>query len=257
VYFDSLVFVAKTSSSNEWKTAAKTISALVEEASFEATSEGITFRAMDPSHVALVDLVWPNSAFEKYQCDKQFKFTVRMEDFVKLVGRADAKDSVEVSASSEDTLTLKFSNSYVREFNLHLIESTGGPTPLPKLQFNTKLLLTGATFQQILSDISAVSDHITIEATKDNVTFFGKSDSGSASATLDKKSPELLEHELKEICKATYSINYLLNITKAASSASQSLIFEYSSKMPLKLEFKLGDQGGKIHFFLAPRIEEK
>ncbi|MEM3614269.1 MAG: proliferating cell nuclear antigen (pcna) [Nitrososphaerales archaeon] len=249
-------FLARSASAAEWKVVAKAVSTLVEEATFEASAEGISFRAMDPSHVALIDLFWPNSAFERYECDKQFRFTVRVADFSKLLGRADAKDSVEVSSSDEGRLTIKFSNSYTREFTVNLIESTSQPTPLPKITFNAKLLMTSSTFQQILSDISVVSDHITIEASKDKVSFAGRSEQGSASATLDRRSPEVLELTLNEPSKATYSIDYLLNITKAAAS-NQPMTLEYSTKMPLKLEFKLGEQGGKIGFYLAPRVEEK
>ncbi|MEM3386053.1 MAG: proliferating cell nuclear antigen (pcna) [Nitrososphaerales archaeon] len=249
-------FLARSASAAEWKTVAKAVSTLVEEATFEASAEGISFRAMDPSHVALIDLFWPNSAFERYECDKQFRFTVRVAEFSKLLGRADAKDSVEVSSSDEGRLTIKFSNSYTREFTINLVESTAQPTPLPKITFNAKLLMTSSTFQQILSDISVVSDHITIEASKDKVSFAGRSEQGSASATLDRRSPEVLELTLNEPSKATYSIDYLLNITKAAAS-NQPMTLEYSTKMPLKLEFKLGEQGGKIGFYLAPRVEEK
>ncbi len=249
-------FLARSASAAEWKVVAKAVSTLVEEATFEASAEGISFRAMDPSHVALIDLFWPNSAFERYECDKQFRFTVRVAEFSKLLGRADAKDSVEVSSSDEGRLTIKFSNSYTREFTVNLVESTAQPTPLPKITFNAKLLMTSSTFQQILSDISVVSDHITIEASKDKVSFAGRSEQGSASATLDRRSPEVLELTLNEPSKATYSIDYLLNITKAAAS-NQPMTLEYSTKMPLKLEFKLGEQGGKIGFYLAPRVEEK
>ena len=64
-----LEFSAKTNTSEEWKAIISAISTLVEEATFEATVEGISFRGMDPSHVALIDISWPNSAFEKYSCD--------------------------------------------------------------------------------------------------------------------------------------------------------------------------------------------
>jgi proliferating cell nuclear antigen len=254
-----MVFVAKSASAAEWRVVAKAVSTLVEEATFEASAEGISFRAMDPSHVALIDLFWPNSAFEKYECDKQFRFTVRVADFAKLLSRADVKDSVEVSSKDEGKLTIKFSNSYTREFSINLLESPAQPTPLPKITFNAKILLTGATLQQILSDISTISDHISIEASKERITFAGKSEQGTASATLDRKSPEILELTLNqsEPAKATFSIEYLLNITKAAGSQQQPVTLEYSSKMPLRLEFKLGDQGGKIGFYLAPRVEEK
>jgi len=252
-----LVFLAKTSSSNEWKVVANTISTLVEEATFEATAEGLTFRAMDPSHVALVDLVWPNSAFDKYDCDKQLKLTVRVEDLVKLIRRADVKDNIEISMGEDETLLLKLANGYERRFQIHLIDSTYGATPVPKLTFNAKIEITEQIFEKMLNDISAVSDHIMITTNNEKLVFSGKSDSGSGSATLEKGNQELLQLKVKEDSKATYSIDYLLNITKAASKSTDILTFEYSNKMPLRLTFKLGEKGGQMQFYLAPRIEEK
>ena len=81
------MFLAKTSSPAEWKAVSSVIKTLVEEATFEASGEALTFRAMDPSHIALIDLYWPKNAFERYECDKPFKFSVRVEDFVKLMSQ--------------------------------------------------------------------------------------------------------------------------------------------------------------------------
>ncbi|NWG09242.1 MAG: proliferating cell nuclear antigen (pcna) [Nitrososphaerales archaeon] len=251
-----MVFLAKTSTSGEWKAVSSAISTLVEEATFEASLEGITFRAMDPSHVALVDLLWPKSAFEKYECDKPFKFTVKMEDFAKLIKRADTKDNIEITTSDE-MLVLRIVDGYKREFLLHLIESTYGPTPLPKLSFNVRATVAERAFERMLIDISAVSDHVTIDASKDRLVFTGKSDIGSGSVTLEKATQDVLELEVKEDSKATYNIEYLSGMIKATGSASDTVALEYSNKMPIRLELKLSDLGGRIHFYLAPRIEEK
>ena len=70
------MFVAKTRSPEEWKAITSAISTLVDEATFEVSVEGISFRGMDPSHVALIDIHWPNSAFEGYKCDTALKFGV-------------------------------------------------------------------------------------------------------------------------------------------------------------------------------------
>src|ERR1044071_136288 len=91
------MFSAKTKSPEEWKVVNSAISTLVDEATFEATSEGISFRGMDPSHVALIDIFWPNTAFESYKCDSELKFGVRISEFSKLIKRTDKKDELEVS----------------------------------------------------------------------------------------------------------------------------------------------------------------
>ncbi|MDA4128449.1 MAG: proliferating cell nuclear antigen (pcna) [Thaumarchaeota archaeon] len=247
------LFLAKTASASEWKAVSSAIKTLVEEATFEATSEALSFRAMDPSHVALVDLLWPNVSFERYECDKPFKFSLRVEDFVKLIGRSDTKDSVEISSTEEDMIMMKFMNGYKREFTIHLIESSAATAPLPKLEFDTKISLTKSVFEKVLSDISVVSDQVTIQAANDKLSFSGKSDIGAASVQLDKTGADILELQVKAESKGTYNIDYLLAITKAISTAD-TLTCEYSSKKPVKLDFKLNEQGARIHYFLAPRV---
>ncbi|MBI3860163.1 MAG: proliferating cell nuclear antigen (pcna) [Thaumarchaeota archaeon] len=249
-----MLFLAKNSSSTEWKAVAAAVKTLVEEATFEATNEGLSFRAMDPSHVALVDLTMPNSSFEKYEVDKPFKFSLRVEDLVKLVGRSDSKDSVEMSSTEEDMIMVRFVNGYKREFSIHLIESTSGSAPLPKLEFDTKVNLTKSILEKVLSDISVVSDQVTIQATKDKLTFSGKSDVGKADIGLEKNAADVLELQVGAESKATYSIDYLIGILKALGGVADTVLVEFSTKKPMRLEMKLNDQGAKLVYFLAPRV---
>lgn len=250
------MFLAKTAGSSEWKAVSAAVKTLVEEATFDATSEALTFRAMDPSHVALVDLLMPNSSFERFECEKPFKFSVRVEDLVKLIGRSDTKDSIEISSTEEDAINVKFMNGYKREFTIHLIESSSGTAPLPKLEFTTKATLTKTIFEKVLSDISVVSDQVTIQAAKEKLMFSGKSDVGKAAIELQKNDADVLDLHSEAEDKATYSIDYLLNIAKAMGGAVDTIVCEFSSKKPIKLAFKLNDQGSRIHYYLAPRVSE-
>lgn len=248
------MFMAKTAGSTEWRAVAAAVKTLVEEATFDATSEGITFRAMDPSHVALVDLTWPSSAWSAFECDKPFKFSVRVEDLVRTVGRADTKDNVAISSGDDDSIWIKFSNGYKREFNIHLIESTAASAPLPKLEFDTKATVTKTILEKMLGDVSVVSDQVAIQATKDKITFSGKSDVGRAEISLAKNDADVLELQSNAESKATYSIDYISGILKALGGVADTVQLEYSSKKPLRLELKLNDQGAKIFYFLAPRV---
>jgi proliferating cell nuclear antigen len=250
------LFVAKTATATEWKAIAAAVKTLVEEATFEANSEGMTFRAMDPSHVALVDLALPNSSFSSFECDKPFKFSVRVEDLVKLIGRSDAKDSVEISSTEEDAIAVKLSNGYKREFTIHLIESTSGAAPLPKLEFDTKAVLTKTILEKVLGDISVVSDQVSIQASKDKLSFFGKSDVGKAEVSLAGNDADVLEYKVNADSKATYSIDYISGILRALGGVTDTVELEFSTKKPVKLTLKLNDQGAKLWYFLAPRVSE-
>jgi proliferating cell nuclear antigen len=231
------------------------ISTLVDEATFEATSEGISFRGMDPSHVALIDIFWPNTAFDSYECDTELKFGVRISEFSKLIKRTDKKDELEVSISDQDVLRIKTSGSYKREYKMRLIESSSGSTPLPKLSFNSKLVLSLPSFDKILSDIEVVSEYVEIESHPEKIEFVGKSDTGEAVVIMEQNSEGLEEIDVKEESKATYSLDYLLKIVKSVSSVGLAAAIEYSTKMPIRLEFRIANIG-RIHFYLAPRVQD-
>lgn len=247
--------MAKTKSPEEWRAVISAISTLVDEATFEATVEGISFRGMDPSHVALIDIHWPNSAFEAYECDTALKFGVRVDEFSKMIRRADKKDGVEITVGDDSMLHIKISNSYRREYKMRLIESSASSTPLPKLTFNSKVVLTAGAFDKILSDVQVISEYISIESEPKKVEFSGKGDSGEADIILDSGSEGLEELTIQEDSKATYSLDYLSKITKAVSTVGGSIAAEYSSKMPLRLEFRVANVG-RIHFYLAPRVQD-
>ena len=247
--------MAKTKSPEEWRAVISAISTLVDEATFEATVEGISFRGMDPSHVALIDIHWPNSAFEGYECDTALKFGVRVDEFSKLIRRADKKDAIEITVGDDSMLHIKISNSYRREYKMRLIESSASSTPLPKLTFNSKMVLTAGAFDKILSDVQVISEYISIESEPKKIEFLGKGDSGEADIILDSGSEGLEELSIQEDSKATYSLDYLSKITKAVSTVGGSIAAEYSSKMPLRLEFRVANVG-RIHFYLAPRVQD-
>jgi proliferating cell nuclear antigen len=152
-------------------------------------------------------------------------------------------------------LTIKTQNDYLREYKIRLIESSASSTPLPKLNFSSKVVLSASEFDKVLSDVQVVSEYISIETEAKLVEFRGKGDSGEATISLNSESVGLEEIEVKEKSRATYSLDYLTRITKAVSSSGGTIAAEYSSKMPLRLECRIANIG-RIHFYLAPRVQD-
>jgi proliferating cell nuclear antigen len=71
---------------------------------------------------------------------------------------------------------------------------------------------------------------------------------------LAKSDGALLELEVKEASAATFNLNYLGAMVKAGSATSEVASIEFSTNMPLKLEFEMLEHG-KLMYYLAPRIE--
>jgi len=247
-----LVFSAKTSGSDEWKAVISAVSTLVEEATFEATVEGISFRGMDPSHVALIDINWPNSAFEKYNCDSDIKFGVRIDEFSKLIKRADKSNSIEINISDDNMLLVTIGKN--KKYKMRLIESSASDTPLPKIPYDSIISLTSSAFDKILGDVQVVSDYLTINAIENQAEFSGKGDSGEVNIVLENGKGDLTELDVKAESTGTYSLEYLNPIIKAVGSTVEAVTCEFSTAKPLRIEFKVANLG-RIHFYLAPRVE--
>ena len=256
-------FLMKCQTSEEWKTIVSTLQNLTEEAAFDIDSSGVRFRAMDPSHIALIDLVWEAAGFEKFEFEpgkekKEDRFAVRVEDFAKIIKRADKNDSISISRSSSDALLIRMGEN--REFEFHLLDKSAvaGNTPLPKLNLVSKFMINRAVFDSVLEDISVLTNHVRIRAEPaGTVTFSGKGDAGNAKIVFAKD--ELAKFESPQESDAVYSLEYVQKVLKPASSGSEFVEFSFASKMPMTASLNVGDPSKsrlKLTFFLAPRVSD-
>ena len=104
-----------------------------------------------------------------------------------------------------------------------------------------------------MDDISTVSDHIQFEITHKKLVMRASGYLGSAAVEVGTDSEDLLSLSIKENSKATFSLNYLSETIKAASTVSDVVTLEFSKDMPIRLTFEM--QEGKLQYYLAPRIE--
>lgn len=231
------------------------ISILVDEATFKLDPEGMKLRAMDPSRVAMVDFEWPKTVFEEYQCDTPTKMCINVTELLKLLKRAGKDEVVELSLDDKTgKLQVKISGKYARNFTMPTLEASEEEVPTPKLTFNVKVKATTSGLSQAIEDAQLVSDHVKVEADAEKLVLNAAGDLMGAEISLQKGTDTILDLEVKEPSKATFSLSYLSEIIKAASATSDIGTLEFSSDMPIKLDFQQAKEG-KLTFYLAPRIE--
>jgi proliferating cell nuclear antigen len=231
------------------------ISILIDEATFNLAPEGIKLRAMDPSRVAMVDFEWPNTVFDEYTCSEPAKMCINITEMLKLLRRTGKDESVEL-ALDEKTGRLKIiiKGKYTRTFNMPTLEAMEEEVPTPKVAFNIKAQTTTDGLREAIEDASLVSDHVRIEADNEKIVMNATGDLMGATIELQKGSDALLDLETKEPSKATFSLSYLSEIVKAAVTTSDVASLEFSTDMPIKLDFKQPKEG-RLTYYLAPRIE--
>jgi proliferating cell nuclear antigen len=232
-----------------------TISILVDEATFKIDPEGLKLRAMDPSRVAMVDFEWPKTVFEEYTCTEPTKMCINISELLKLLKRAGKDEVVELSLDEKTgRLQTKITGKYARNFTMPTLEASEEEVPTPKLTFNVRAKATTQGLSQAIEDAQLVSDHVRIEADAEKIVFNAAGELMGATITIQKGSDTLLDLEAKEPAKSTFSLSYLSEIIRTASATSDIATMEFSSDMPIKLDFQQTKEG-KLTFYLAPRIE--
>ncbi|KPV61483.1 MAG: DNA polymerase sliding clamp [Candidatus Bathyarchaeota archaeon BA1] len=231
------------------------ISTLIDEATFDMTPNGIKLRAMDPSRVAMVDFEWPKTAFDEYVCDEAMKMCINISEILKLLRRAGKDESVELSLDERTgRLQITIRGKYVRTFNMPTLEAMEEEVPTPKIAFNIRVKATTDGLRQAIEDALLVSDHVRVEVDQEKMVMRATGDLMGATIELKRGSDALLDLEMKEPSKATFSLSYLSEIVRAAVATSDIATIEFSTDMPIRLDFQQPKEG-KLTFYLAPRIE--
>lgn len=249
------MFKAVISDVKLWRSLLAAVSTLVEEADFNATPEGVKLRSMDPSHVAMVDFEWPKNAFEQYECPETTKIRVSLTSMLKLLRRVGSNESLEMSYDKEaKKLNMSLKGNILRKFTMSTMEPSEEEVPTPKLDFNSKIKLATKSLSDIIEDAQAVSENVRLETMKEKFVVNVAGELSSAVIELEKSSEVMFELDVKEPSKSTYNLSYLAGIVKTGASASEVVSLEFSTNMPIKIEFEL-PQKGHLLYYLAPRIE--
>jgi len=250
-----MMFKAKMADAKFLKDMIGAISILVDEATFDVSPEGIKLRAMDPSRVAMVDFEWPKTVFDDYSCGETMKMCINISEMLKLLRRTGKDESVELSLDEKTgKLKIAIKGKYSRTFNMPTLEAMDEEVPTPKVSFNVCAKTTTQGLREAIEDASLVSDHVKIEAENDKMIMNAAGDIMGAKIEFTSGSDVLLEMTTKQASKATFSLSYLSEIVKAAVPTSEIVVIEFSTDMPIKLDFNQ-EKEGRLKFFLAPRIE--
>jgi len=249
------MFKAKISDAKLLRDMITAISTLVDEATFNITPEGIKLRAMDPSRVAMIDFEMPKTTFDEYTADTPTKMCINITELLKLLRRTSKDESVELELDEKTgRLNVSIKGKYDRTFNMPTLEATEEEVPTPKITFNVRAKATTEGLNEAIQDVQLVSDHVRIEMDNEKMTMRATGDLMGATVELKKGSDALLDLEAKEPSKATFSLSYLSEIIKTAAATSDVATLEFSTDMPIRIDFQQPKEG-KLTFYLAPRIE--
>jgi proliferating cell nuclear antigen len=227
-------------------------SPLVNEVKFNINSKGIFLRAVDPAHVAMIDLNIEKKAFEEYKAD-DMELGVDMDKLSGIMRLSTSGDIVTLEYDeTANRLIIKIGN-LVRKMSL--IDTAGMPDPkMPNLNLPAKAILKATEINRGVKASEAVSDHLAVILNKDNFEMFAEGDTDTVNLKLPKDL--LVELTSDNNYKSLFSIDYFSNMIKPVKGDDDVTIY-LGNDNPIKLEFNIANNKGHVKYLLAPRIESE
>lgn len=242
------MFKAVIADAKAWKNSIEAVAALIEEGTLQIDEKGIKLRAMDLSQIALVDLELPKSVFEQYEVEKPVNVGVDFTELSKIIKRSKPEDRIELSMDTR--FKMVFKGETTRTFSLAIIESSSTPPKEPKIEYTSEAKIIGNMLKEAFKDAELVSNHVSLKISADGFNIKADGDSGSVDIKLEKD--KLMSISAKQESKATFALDQLNNLLKAADA--QSIVsIKLRTDAPIKIEYAIGD--GRVIYYLAPRIE--
>ncbi|KAH9888233.1 proliferating cell nuclear antigen [Xylariomycetidae sp. FL2044] len=255
---------AKLEEAQSLKKIVDAIKDLVQDCNFDCNDSGIALQAMDNSHVALVSMLYKAEAFQPYRCDRNVPLGINLVSLTKVLRAAQNDDVLTLKAEdAPDSLSLIFESSSadrISEYDLKLMDIDQEHLGIPETEYAATITMPSAEFKRICTDLMAMSESVTIEATKEGIKFAANGDIGNGAVTLrshtNTDKPELsIDIVLTEPVSLTFSLKYLVNFCKAQPLSSTVKIC-LSNEVPLLVEYTLAGSS-YLRFYLAPKIGDE
>jgi len=170
----------------------ESVFSIVDDVCMDFDDNGISFQAMDSSHVSLVSVGIPLSAFSKYECGQSVSLGIKTKALVMICKHLSGEDvSIALEyTNGSDTLDIHMeSKTQDRkcDFNLKLMDITTDRLSIPPSEPDVVISLSCSEFQKIVRDFGEVGDVVTIKVNKGDSTaqFLVKGEMYNVTLTLE------------------------------------------------------------------------
>jgi proliferating cell nuclear antigen len=253
-------FKLKLENSRILKGIIETLSSIIDETEFLVSPDEFTISAMDPSRICLLKLAIKKEDFDEYECEKETKVGLNLDDMDKILKRSSSNDSIEIDFKENDNkikiVMQREGTSKKRTFSLALLDIDMEEIPMENLlaiEYPSSWVIDPDFLVEAIKDAEIYSEILNIKATEgEGLVFNSSGQIGEMVYSLNLD--DLIETDLNGSSNGAYSLTFLKSILKIAS-ITEKLEISLKTDHPLKMIFNILE-GGELSYFLAPRVED-
>ena len=245
-------------SSFEMKTFLDHVAPLTDNGIFLIAKKGLSFQAMDGSHVALLEFFLAASYFNVFQLNKAKSLGVSLVALAKVFKQI-PKESTIVWTEKKDKVIMLVETSTTQsaKWELPLMNIDTEQLAIPDTRYPCVLTLPTKRLYHLLNNLSSSLGADTVEMFMDETELQLTAENASGmNATLREKVDVSLSIRCIEPQKCSLALGFLLKFVKA-SPLTEKVTVSLLEDNPVKVSYVLPEEKGFMHFFLAPKIDEE
>lgn len=226
------------------------VSTLIDEAKFKIGDNGIQLKAVDPAHVAMIDLTLSKDAFEQYSA-AETDLGLDLEKLKEVIRLSKSGDIIEMRQDEERGRLVIMVGNVTRRMNLVSTEGMSDPK-VPNLTLPARITVAVDELQRGIKAAESISDHVTLNANTEGFEMVSDGDTDSVSLKLPKAL--LVDLQCSESIRSLFPMDYFSTIIKAIPSGTNVSV-NLGNDLPVRLDFDIAGGKGNVRYLLAPRIE--
>ena len=228
------------------------VSTLVDEAKMTITPEQVSIKAIDPAHIAMLDVTIKSGAFDAYEAD-DVEIGLDLEKVKAVLKLAESADDIFMEHDPDQCRLLMRIGNITRRMSLVDTSNMSDPK-VPPIDISSHVRLTADILKKGIRASEAINDHIMITLDPEGFDLSCEGDTDYASLRVG--TADVVEIQTDGPVKSMYPLGYFANIVKVIPDKTIVSVC-LDSNFPVKLLFSLAEDNINVVYFLAPRIENE
>lgn len=227
------------------------IATLVPEAKLVVSKDGVSVKAVDPSHVAMLVLTLNKSAFEEFTGEST-EIGIDVEKFKEILRLSKPGDLIDLQYDGGKNRLVVKVGKVTR--HMSVVDPAGITDPkVPNVSPPGVAVVSMDELRQGIRGSESISDHVTLVLEPSGFTMHSEGETDRVDLHIPKEGLKRLE--VKEAVRSMYPLDFFSSMVKSITS-SETATLHVGNEYPLKIEFSVANERGEGRFLLAPRVEE-
>lgn len=230
----------------------ESISEFTDECLLTLNNKGIYIEGTDPSLISKVEFFLPKKMFDKFDIETEESVGVNIDALSKICKRAIPEEAVAMAVNSKSSkIELTLESNIKRNFEFSLLSTSNFNIPSLNPKYSTFIEIDSKVFRDIIKDMAIIGGTILFSVHKNNIAILTEDYNSKALVEVSSDSKSIRKFEVKNPQRSKYNLSYILSFLNAFSISDFLKISVGGTKLPLKLEYPI-QEDGRFTLYLAP-----